>query len=163
MFCRGQPRCWRRVSLLRASSSRGGQAFSVTPLRSSIPGPRRAKEGPPEHRNRRNRAKGDKAADCLMSCRRVFRRYRQARVRRLPSNPPLRRLDRKSRNRDRRKRSRFGGHFGGPQPPLTAKLEHRSLMHCKNVVFSSLLQAAFYGAPAMPEKRSSNRASRAKG
>jgi hypothetical protein len=36
-------------------------------------------------------------------------------------------------------------------------------MHCKNVVFSSLLQAAFYGAPAMPEKRSSNRASRAKG
>src|SRR5262249_13896380 len=49
------------------------------------------------------------------------------------------------------------------QSPVTAPLKHRTPMYCKDVVFGAPLQAIYLGASAMPENRSSNRASRAKG
>jgi len=50
-----------------------------------------------------------------------------------------------------------------PPSPLTASLKHRTPMYCKDVIFGARSQAIYLGASAMPENRSSNRASRAKG
>ena len=175
MFCREQRRYWRLGSSLPAWSCRGGQVFSATPPRSSIPALQRANRHPRERRNRRNRAKRArvaKPADCSMSCRRVSRCCRRARGRRRDSSGPQRRLDRKSRNRDRRKLSwmarrslrRWSGlPWKGIQPRLEVAVKNMAATHWEYVSFWRSCQVFALGAPAMPEKRSSNRTSRAMG
>ena len=175
MFCRVQRRYWQPGSLLPAWSCRGGQAFSATPPQSSIPALRRASRHPQDRRNRRNRAKRARVAKpavCSMSCRRVFQCCRQARGLRRDNSGHQRRLDRKSRNRNRRELSclarrslrRWGGlPWKGIKPRLAVAVKNMIPTYWKYVSFWRSSQVLALGAPAMSEKRSSNRTSRAKG
>src|SRR5262249_22339989 len=75
---------------------------------------RRAKKHPPERRNR-HRAK---AAECSISCRRAFRRCPQGPGHQASHSPPPRRVDHKSRNRD--KRVLADGSVWGPHSGATS-------------------------------------------